>query len=102
MRVIEANPETSQREIAREFGVTLAGVNYTMKVLIGLGLVKAGTFGRSDCKPGFAYVLMSSGMRQKGQLAANFLSRKLEEYEALRQEIEALRLEVGGSEEAGS
>jgi len=102
MRVIEANPEMSQREIARELGVSLGGVNYAMKALIERGLVKAKNFGRSNNKLGYAYVLTPMGMKQKSELAASFLTRKLEEYEVLRQEIEALRLEVGDSEGAGS
>ena len=94
MRVIEANPKMSQREIARELGVSVGGVNYAMKALVERGLVKAKNFGRSDNKLGYAYVLTPSGVKRKSELAGNFLSRKLEEYEVLRQEIEALRLEV--------
>ena len=101
MRVIEANPEMSQREIARELGVSLGGVNYAMKALVERGLVKAKNFGRSNKKLGYIYVLTPAGIKQKTELASTFLSRKLEEYEVLREEIEALRLEVGGSKGAG-
>ena len=102
MRVIEANPEMSQREIARELAVSLGGVNYAMKALIECGLVKAKNFSRSGNKLGYVYVLTPAGIKQKSELAATFLSRKLEEYEVLRQEIEALRLELAESEGAGS
>ena len=102
MRVIEANPEMSQREIARELGVSLGGVNYAMKALVERGLVKAKNFGRSDNKLGYVYVLTPAGIKQKSELAATFLSRKLAEYEVLRQEIEALKLELADSEGAGS
>jgi len=100
--VIEANPEMSQREIARELGVSLGGVNYAMKALVERGLVKVKNFGRSDNKLGYVYVLTPAGMKQKSELAASFLSRKLEEYEVLRLEIEVLRLEAGENEGAGS
>lgn len=102
MRVIEANPKMSQREIARELGVSLGGVNYAMKALVERGLVKVTNFGRSDNKLGYVYVLTPAGMKQKSELAASFLSRKLEEYEVLRLEIEVLRLEAGENEGAGS
>ena len=102
MRVIEANPEMSQREIARELGVSLGGVNYAMKALIERGLVKAKNFSRSDKKLGYVYVLTPTGIKQKSELAASFLSRKLEEYEVLRREIEALRSELAESEGAKS
>ena len=102
MRVIEANPEMSQRGIARELGVSLGGVNFAMKALVGRGLVKARNFGRSDNKLGYVYALTPAGVKQKSELAASFLSRKLAEYEVLRQEIEVLRLEVRGRRSAGS
>ena len=102
MRAIEAQPEKSQREIARELGVSLGGVNYAMKALVERGLVKAKNFGRSDNKLGYVYVLTPEGIKQKSELAANFLSWKLEEYEVLRQEIEALRIEVSENKGVGS
>jgi len=102
MRLIEANPEMSQRNIARELGVSLGGVNYAMKALVERGLVKAKNFGRSDNKLGYVYVLTPQGIKQKSELAASFLSLKLDEYEVLRQEIEALRVEVSDSGGAGS
>ena len=102
MRAIEAQPEKSQREIARELGVSLGGVNYAMKALVERGLVKVKNFGRSDNKLGYVYVLTPQGIRQKSELAAWFLSRKLEEYDVLRQEIEVLRIEVVDSKGAST
>ena len=101
MRLVEANPEMSQRAIARELGVSLGGVNYAMRALVERGLIKVRNFGRSDKKCRCAYVLTSAGVKQKSELTSAFLSRKLEEYEVLRQEIEVLRLEVGENEGAG-
>lgn len=100
--MIEANPEMSQREIARELGVSLGGVNYAMKALVERGFVKVKNFGRSDNKLGYVYALTPAGIKQKSELATAFLSRKLRQYEILRQEIEALKLDLGHSEEAGS
>ena len=61
-----------QREIARELGVSLGGVNFAMKALIERGLVKAKNFGRSDNKVCYAYVLKPAGMKQMSELAASF------------------------------
>jgi EPS-associated MarR family transcriptional regulator len=102
MRLLEKHPEMSQRAIARELGVSLGGVNYALKALIDRRYVKAGNFVRSENKSAYVYILTPAGLAQKSVLATIFLSRKLEEFEILRQEIEALRLEVGFSEEAGS
>ena len=40
LRALEANPELSQRQLAAELGVSLGGVNYALKTLIGRGYVK--------------------------------------------------------------
>lgn len=102
LRMLEANPELSQRQLAAELGVSLGGVNYALKALVERGFVKAGNFGRSDNKAAYLYLLTPEGIAQKSALAATFLSRKLEEYEALKQEIKALKREVNLEQGAGS
>ena len=92
----------SQREIAQELGVSLGGVNYALRALTERGFVKAGNFGRSENKSAYLYLLTPAGLAQKSALAATFLSRKLKEHEALKQEIKALRREVRLGQGAGS
>ena len=98
LRALEANPELSQRQLAAELGVSLGGVNYALKALVERGFVKAGNFRKSGNKVAYLYVLTPQGVAEKASLAAAFLGRKLEEYEVLRQEIEALKGEVGASD----
>ena len=95
LRALESNPELSQRQLAAELGVSLGGVNYALKALIERGFVKAGNFRKSGNKVAYLYVLTPQGVAEKASLATAFLGRKLEEYEVLRQEIEALKSEVG-------
>ena len=98
LRALEANPELSQRQLASELGVSLGGVNYALKALIERGFVKADNFRKSGSKVAYLYVLTPKGIAEKSSLATAFLGRKLEEYEVLRQEIEALKGEVGSDE----
>ena len=100
LRALEANPELSQRQLAAELGVSLGGVNYALKALIERGFVKADNFRKSGSKVAYLYVLTPKGIAEKSSLATAFLGRKLEEYEVLRQEIEALKGEVGSDESA--
>ena len=95
LRALEKNPELSQRQLAAELGVSLGGVNYALKALVERGFVKAGNFRKSGSKVRYLYVLTPRGVAEKASLATAFLGRKLEEYEVLRQEIEALKGEVG-------
>ena len=98
LRALESNPELSQRQLATELGVSLGGVNYALKALVERGFVKADNFRKSGNKVGYLYVLTPQGVAEKASLATAFLGRKLEEYEVLRQEIEALKGEVNSGE----
>ena len=98
LRALEANPELSQRQLAHELGVSLGGVNYALKALIERGFVKADNFRKSGTKVAYLYVLTPKGIAEKSSLATAFLGRKLEEYEVLRKEIEALKSEVGSGD----
>ena len=100
LRALDANPELSQRQLAAELDVSLGGVNYALKALIERGFVKADNFRKSGNKVAYLYVLTPQGVAEKASLATAFLSRKLEEYEVLRQEIESLKGEVGSDESA--
>jgi len=95
LRALDVNPELSQRQLAAELGVSLGGVNYAIKALIERGFVKAGNFRKSDNKVAYLYALTPQGAAEKVALAKTFLSRKLIEYEFLRQEIECLKGESG-------
>ena len=98
LRALEANPELSQRQLAAELGVSLGGVNYVLKALVERGFVKADNFRKSGNKLAYLYVLTPQGVAEKAFLATAFLGRKLEEYDVLRQEIEALKGEVGSGD----
>jgi EPS-associated MarR family transcriptional regulator len=98
LRALEVNPELSQRQLAAELGVSLGGVNFALKALVERGFVKADNFRKSGNKVAYLYVLTPQGVAEKASLATAFLGRKLEEYEVLRQEIEALKGEVSSGD----
>lgn len=94
MRLLEANPGLSQREIARELGISLGKANYCLRALIGRGWVKVRNFKNSQNKAAYMYLLTPRGLEEKAGLALKFLRDKRREFEALRQEIEAMQGEV--------
>ena len=94
MRLLEAHPEFSQRQLAQELGVSLGKTHYLLKALLAKGWVKAQNFQRSDRKLGYLYVLTPAGIRQRLQLTQSFLARKEREYVALRSQISALRKDL--------
>ena len=88
-RLAEA-PQASQRELARDTGVSLGKLNYALRALVDKGWVKVQNFSRSKNKFGYIYVLTPQGLAEKALLTGRFLKRKIQEYEALKAEIDAL------------
>ena len=95
LRLLEESPEASQRDIARSLGVSLGLVNFCLRALVDKGCVKIANFRASDSKLRYAYLLTPDGLQEKTRLTADFLHRKVAEYEALKAEITALRAETG-------
>ena len=95
LKIIQSNPQIAQRELASELGVSLGKVNYCLKSLIERGWVKANNFKNSKNKLAYVYLLTPKGIEQKGRITVRFLKRKMNEYEALKDEIERLKKEVG-------
>ena len=93
LRKLESNPEYTQRDLSREMGVSLGKVNYCMKKLTEKGLIKLTNFTHNPNKMGYAYLLTPSGIEEKSRLTFSFLKRKIVEYEVLKKEINALKLE---------
>lgn len=95
MRLVEANPHMTQRELAKRLGLSLGRINYCLAALAEKGLIKIENFKASEAKWRYAYVLTPLGLAQKAAMTGRFLARKLREYDALSAEIDALRAETG-------
>lgn len=94
LRLLQDNPEMSQRGLADAVGISVGGIHYVLNALIDKGLVKLGNFTAAEDKRRYAYVLTPKGIARKAALTRAFLVRKMEEYEALKEEIEALSSEL--------
>jgi len=94
LKIIETEPQLSQREIAARMGVSLGKVNYCLKSLIEKGFIKARNFYNSNHKVGYVYMLTPSGLEEKASVTYRFLMRKIQEYEEIKAEIESLKAET--------
>lgn len=94
LKQLENNPELSQRDLAKELGISLGRVNYCLKALVDKGLLKARNFKNSNSKWAYAYLLTPKGITEKAKITARFWKRKEKEYETLKEELEALRQEI--------
>ena len=93
LRKLESSPECTQRELSKEMGVSLGKVNYCIRKLTEKGLIKITNFKQNPKKIGYAYLLTPKGIEEKSRLTFSFLKRKIIEYEVLKKEIKALKLE---------
>lgn len=94
LRLVEANPHMTQRDLADALGVSLGKTNYCIKALLDKGFIKIESFSKSTNKLAYAYLLTPAGITEKAGLTIRFLERKIAEYKSLTQEIEALKSEV--------
>jgi EPS-associated MarR family transcriptional regulator len=94
MRILADTPDLTQRELAERLGISVGSLNFCLKALIDKGFVKMGNFQNSKNKFKYVYLLTPQGISEKITLTSRFLKRKLDEYEALKEEIQKLRNEV--------
>ena len=94
LKLLEANPQLSQRQLSAELDVSLGKTHYVLKSLIKVGWVKLDNFRRSDNKLGYSYVLTPAGITEKAKITIRFLGRKQREYLELQAEIKDLQVEV--------
>lgn len=94
LKIIEANPQVSQRELADAMSVSLGKINYCLRAVIERGLVKVKNFKANPNKRVYAYYLTPKGMEEKTRVTARFLKRKIREYQELKREIAQLRRET--------
>jgi EPS-associated MarR family transcriptional regulator len=94
LKLLEENPEMSQRQIASALGLSLGKVNFCLRALIDVGAVKVANFNRNPNKKAYVYLLTLKGIEEKGRVTLRFLAKKQAEYELLKQEISELKQEA--------
>lgn len=91
LKLLQDQPQMSQRDLAQAMGVSLGKANYCLKALMDKGLVKLERFRANPDKRYYAYLLTPAGLKEKTRITMEFLRYKVAEYEALEKEIEQLR-----------
>ena len=94
LKLIERNPEISQRALAKALGISLGMINFQINALVDKGLVKIESFRRAgDRLNKIVYLLTPEGISNRAQLTRDYLARKEAEYVALKAELKELRKE---------
>ena len=88
LRKIEANPNLTQRQIAKNLDMSLGKINYLIQALLSKGFLMVSNFKGSDNKLGYLYLLTPEGVETKKRLTMLFLQRKSEEFDKLKKEMD--------------
>ncbi|MBU0570525.1 MAG: MarR family EPS-associated transcriptional regulator [Candidatus Omnitrophica bacterium] len=91
---IEQNPESTQRELVEKLDVSLGKVNFLIKALAEAEIIKLKRFKNSKNKTAYLYLITPKGIAKKANITGEFLKYKIEEYDALKQEIKTLKLKI--------
>ena len=88
LRKINDKNLKSQRQFAKDMGISLGKLNYCLKALKKKGLIKYENFKNNKNKQNYLYILTPKGISHKTKLALNFMKRKMREYDELKKELE--------------
>ena len=91
LRNLEENPNLTQRQMAKELGMSLGKTNYLIKALLNKGLLMINNFKTADNKLRYLYILTPKGLEVRRKLTILFLQRKSEEFDKLKKEIERIQ-----------
>ena len=88
LRKIQMKPNTSQRELAKDLGVSLGKLNYCIRELRKKGLIKLENFQNQTNKISYLkYLITPKGIAERTKLTINFMKRKMKEYDELKEEL---------------
>ena len=91
MRLLETRPEITQRDVAREMGMSLGKANYCLRALIHNGWIKAKPFKNAQQRAAYSYALTRLGRAVKSRLTVRFVASKMREYEGLLADIDRMQ-----------
>jgi len=83
MYIIEKDFNASQRQIAKNSGLSIGKVNYCLKALVDVGFIKIRNFNNSNRKLNYAYILTPKGIQEKTDITKQFIIKKKQEYDKL-------------------
>ena len=84
LKMLSAEPNLSQRVMARRMGISLGKTNYVLSELAEKGIIKMKRFKNAPHKTPSTYMLTPHGLEQKAKITVRFLNRKLSEYETMK------------------
>ena len=90
LKLLQDEPELTQREMNQKMGVSLGKINYCISSLSQKGMIKVERFKKSKNKSAYIYRLTPFGLEEVATLTLTFLKNKIREYDRIKMEIKSL------------
>ena len=87
LRKIDKKPNSTQRELAKDLGISLGKLNYCITALKKKGLIKIQNFKKNPKKINYLYILTPRGIAMKTNMTIDFMKKKIQEYNELKSEL---------------
>lgn len=87
LRKIDKKPNSTQRELANDLGISLGKLNYCIAALKKKGLIKIQNFKKNPNKINYLYILTPRGIAMKTNMTIDFMKKKIQEYNELKSEL---------------
>ena len=87
LRKIDKKPNSTQRELAHDLGISLGKLNYCITALKKKGLIKIQNFKKNPKKVNYLYILTPRGIATKTNMTIDFMKKKIQEYDELKSEL---------------
>ena len=87
LRKIDKKPNSTQRELANDLGISLGKLNYCIAALKKKGLIKIQNFKKNPKKINYLYILTPRGIAMKTNMTIDFMKEKIQEYNELKSEL---------------
>lgn len=90
LKLLQEEPELTQREMNQKMGVSLGKINYCISALTKKGMIKVERFKKSENKSAYIYRLTPKGFEELASLTVSFLKIRIAEYDKIKIEIKQL------------
>ncbi len=88
LKELEKENGQSQRNLANQLGFSLGKINFLIKALVEVGVIKMDNFAHNKNKTQYSYILTPKGISEKVKITKAFIQRKEAEYEKIQLELE--------------
>tara|TARA_B100000900_G_C19956778_1_gene464005 strand:+ start:51 stop:362 length:312 start_codon:yes stop_codon:yes gene_type:complete len=87
LKLLEKNPNTNQRDLAKSLNLSLGKIHYIIKELKKKGIIKVENFKQNENKINYLYLITPKGLKHKTKLAYFFFKKISKEYDELVNEL---------------